>query len=319
MNRRHFLTTLLAIPAAGLLGCSHHEPLLRVSGIVWVGYEPLFLARTLGYYDPTAIRLVETPSNTEALMALASGEVEAATLTLDEYLLARDGGLDVQAIMVFDTSNGADVIMARPEIRTLPDLAGKRIGVEETAAGALMLSKTLEAAKLEPQQVRKVPVTGDQQVAMYRAGDVDALVSYEPFSSQLERQGAHRLYDSSHFPGLIVDVLVARRQALQQQPHVFSQLIAGYMRAINYLKANPGEAFAKMAPRMQIPPHEVKNAFAGIHVMSLEENYRWLSGPSPLLVPAAKTVAGIMLKNTLLKSCPPLDNLATPQFLPAQS
>ncbi len=319
MNRRHFLTTLLAIPAAGLLGCSRHEPLLRVSGIVWVGYEPLFLGRTLGYYDPAAIRLVETPSNTEALMALASGEVDAATLTLDEYLLARDGGLDVQAIMVFDTSNGADVIMARPEIKTLQQLADKRIGVEETAAGALMLSKTLEAAKLEPQQVRKVPVTGDQQVALYRAGEVDALVSYEPFSSQLERQGAHRLYDSSHFPGLIVDVLVARRQAVQQQPRAFSQLIAGYMRAIQYLKAHPDDAYLKMAPRMQITPDQVKQAFAGIHVMDLEDNWRWLSGPMPRLVPAAKTVAGIMLKNNLIKSCPPLDKLANPQFLPAKS
>ncbi len=62
-------------------------PLTRVGGILWVGYEPLFLARDLGRYDAGTLRLVEMPSNTANLMALATGELEAATLTLDEFLL----------------------------------------------------------------------------------------------------------------------------------------------------------------------------------------------------------------------------------------
>ena len=56
--------------------------------------EPLFLARELGYYNDARLRLVELPSSTANLMALASGEVEAATLTLDELLIAREGQLD---------------------------------------------------------------------------------------------------------------------------------------------------------------------------------------------------------------------------------
>lgn len=316
MNRRDFLSALLALPLAGLTGCKSSEPLLRISGIVWVGYEPLFLARSLGYYDAGHVRLVETPSNTEALMSLASGEVEAATLTLDECLLALDGGLDVQAIMVFDTSNGADVIVSKPEIQTLKQLENQRIGVEETAAGALMLSKTLEAAGLEPRQIQKVPVTGDQQLNFYTEGKVDALVSYEPFASQLVAQGARRLYDSSHFPGVIVDVLVARTSAIALQPQAFTQLVAGYFRAVDYLKHNPADAYQKMAPRMKIPPAELAKAFAGIHIMTPQDNHDWLAGKQPSIIPAAQTVASIMLKNNLLKTCPPMSKLANPQFLP---
>ncbi len=321
MDRRQFLATLslAGLGVVSLGSCVKREPLLRVSGIVWVGYEPLFLARTLGYYDPLQIRLVESPSNTNSLMALATGEVDAATLTLDECLLALSGGIDVQVIAVFDTSNGADVVMARPDIHDLGQLAGKRIGVEETAAGALMLSKTLDAAKLAPEDVIKVPVTGDQQLGYYEAGKVDALISYEPFASQLAAKGARRLYDSSSFPGVIVDVLVARVEALKRQPVAFRQLLKGYFRAVSYLTDKPADAYKKMAPRMQIPPEQVAKAFEGIHVLSLVENHHWLDGASPELVHAAHTVAQIMYDNRLLRRKPVYTDMTNPSFLPVSS
>jgi len=321
MDRRRFLSalSLSGLAMGGLVACGRQEPLLRVSGIVWVGYEPLFLARSLGYFQPEQIRLVESPSNTNSLMALASGEVDAATLTLDECLLARAGGIDVKVITVFDTSNGADVVMVRPDIHDLKQLAGKRIGVEATAAGALMLTKTLEAAGLAPKDVTKVPVTGDQQLSYYEAGKVDALISYEPFASQLAAKGAKRLYDSSAFPGVIVDVLVARVEAIRRQPQAFGQLVAGYFRAVNYLHDHPEEAYRKMAPRMQIPTPEVRKAFEGIQIMGLKDNRLWLTGDRPALMPAAKTVAKIMYQNHLLLKKPDLQGVIDPEFLPVGS
>ena len=139
MDRRHFLGITALAPVVGLFGCDGREPLLRVSGITWVGYEPFFLARQLDLLPPEQVRLIDSPSNTNSLMQLAAGEVEAATLTLDEFILARAGGIPVQVALIFDTSRGADVVMCRRDIRSLGQLAGKRIGVEETAAGALML------------------------------------------------------------------------------------------------------------------------------------------------------------------------------------
>lgn len=321
MDRRQFLATLslAGLGVTGLDSCGKREPLLRVSGIVWVGYEPLFLARTLGYYNSGQIRLVESPSNTNSLMALATGEVDAATLTLDECLLALSGGIDVQVIAVFDTSNGADVVMVRPDIHDLGQLAGKRIGVEETAAGALMLSKTLDAAKLAPDDVIKVPVTGDQQLRDYEAGKVDALISYEPFASQLAARGARRLYDSSSFPGLIVDVLVARVDALSRQPKAFRQLLKGYFQAVSYLTARPSDAYRKMAPRLQITPEQVARAFEGIHVMSLAENHRWLDGSPPKIMHAAQVVSQIMYDNHLLRRKPKFNDVPNSSFLPVAS
>jgi NitT/TauT family transport system substrate-binding protein len=314
-GRRRFLAAGALAPLM-LSACGSQPPLTRVGGILWIGYEPLFLARELGLYDARTLRLVEMPSNTTNLMSLATGDVEAATLTLDEYLLARDGGLDVRAILVFDYSAGADVVMSRPGIEQLEDIKGKRIGVEETAAGALMLAKLLETARLAPDEVVKVHVTGDRQLRAYQAGEVDVLVSWEPYATQLQALGARRLFDSRRFPGLIVDVLVARTDALKRAPDSFRQLLAGYFQALDHLHTSPDDASQRMALRQGMRPDEVRTALQGLHFMDLAGNRSWLAGDQPGLVPVAGNVARIMVANGLLKQAPALENLVDPQYLP---
>lgn len=315
-GRRRFLVASALAPLALASACSGQPPLTRIGGILWIGYEPLFLARELGLYDADPLKLVEMPYSSANLTALATGDLEAATLTLDEYLLAREGGLDLRAILVFDDSAGADVIMSRPGIGQLEDLRGKRIGVEENASGALMLAKTLEAAGLTPSEIVKVRVTGNRQLQAYRDGEVDALVSWEPLATQLQSQGARRLHDSSHFPGLILDVLVARTDALERSPDGFRLLLAGYFQALDYLHRAPSEAFRRMAPRLGVTPDEVRAAQKGVRFMDLASNHGWLDGARPGLLPAAENVARIMVSAGLMKRVPVLDALSDPRFLP---
>jgi len=316
MDRRRFLALASLAPLAGLAGCDEREPLLRVSGITWVGYEPLFLARQLELLPPERIRLIDSPSNTNSLMQLASGEVEAATLTLDEFILARAGGIPVKVALVFDTSQGADVIMSRPEIDSLDLLAGKRVGVEETAAGALMLRKSLEAADLTPADVTRVPLIGSEQVAAYRAGQVDAIVSYEPYASRLESFGARRLYDSSAFPGLIVDVLAVHERALKKQPQALATLLEAHFEALGVILANPGRAHRLMATRLGLSVEDSRRAFEGIHMIGVNENHEWLDAPGTRLREAAHAVARIMQANRLLDEIPSLQQITTARYLP---
>lgn len=318
-HRRRFLVASALAPLALVAACSIPPPLTRVGGILWIGYEPLFLARELGLYDPGILRLVEMPSNTANLMALATGELEAATLTLDEYLLAREGGLDLRAILVFDDSAGADVIMSRPGIERLEDIKGKRIGVEETANGAFILARLLEKSGLAQHEVVTVRLTGDIHVKAYHAGEVDVLVSWEPYATQLQALGARRLLDSRQFPGLIIDLLVARADALERTPAAFRQLLAGHFQALDYLRASPDEAFRRMAPRMGVSAEDVRVAQQGIRPMDLEANRTWLGGTRPELGAAASKVAGVMVSSKQLKRVPTLENLVDPHFLPGSA
>jgi NitT/TauT family transport system substrate-binding protein len=283
----------------------------------WVGYAPLLLARELGHFDAANLRLLEFTSNSGSLMALASGQTEAAALTLDELLVAREGGLDLQVLMVFDESAGADVVMARPDISDLALLRGRRIAVEDTATGALMLSRTLDAAGLRPEDVRKVPLAGPMLVESYEHGQVDVVVCFEPYATQLAKLGATRLIDSSRFPGVIVDVLAAKRSALATSPKQFSVLVAGYFQALMLLHSAPAQAMGRMAPALGLSTLELTQALKGVRMASLTDNRTMLSADPPGLLAMANAVSALMLGTGLLKSNPHLVDLIDARFLPS--
>lgn len=314
-GRRRFLAAGALAPLALAGGCGEPPPLIRVGGGLEIGSEPLFLARELGFYDEATLRLVEMPSSSASLMSLATGDLEAATLALGECLYAREGGVDVRVILVLDYSAGGDVVMSRPEIRHPRDLKGRRVGVEETAAGVLVLAKLLQTAGLAVGEVDTVRIGADSLRA-YQAGEVDALVSREPVATRLEAAGARRLFDSTAFPGLIVDVLAARADALEHAPENFRHLLGGYFQALDHLQRAPDEAIRRMAPRMGVSPGDLRLVRRGIRHVDLEANRAWLAGQSPGLAAAAGDTARIMAEAGLLARMPALAGLADSRFLP---
>ncbi len=303
-------------PLGGLTACTVAAPALRVALNGWIGYSPLFLAQDLGHVPESAVRLLEFPSNTASMMALVNGEVTAAALTLDEVLLAREGGLDVRAALVFDESAGADVLLAREDADSLAALRGMRIGVESTAVGALMLSRVLEAAQLAPTDVVKVPLTADQHVAAYTAKRIDALITFEPMASRLRALGARPLLDSSRFPGLIVDVLAVSTQVTPRQGEQLRQLIDGHFQALQHLRSNPASAARLLAQHQQIAPDAVLAAFAGIRLADAAANRGWLAGQNPGLSASARSIGQLMVHAKLLQGLPDTATLCDPRFLP---
>ncbi|HET8870752.1 MAG TPA: ABC transporter substrate-binding protein [Aquabacterium sp.] len=300
----------------GLGACSRPAQPLRVASISWIGYELLFLARELGYLSPHGARLVEYPSNSASLTALVNREVSVGALTLDEFLLARDGGLDLRVVLVFDESSGADVVLAGPNIQSLADIRGKRIAVESSAVGALMMAKLLDLANLTPADIVKVDATLDRHLQLYQQGGVDAVITFEPVASQLTMAGAHVLLDSSLFPGLIVDVLAVHPGDMDEASSPLRALTAAYFRALAYWRDHPRDAARLMAPHLHLTPEQVMHSFAGIRTPDLAGNRAWLGGVRPRLLEAAETVGAVMQRNRLIKQAPRLDDLCESRFLP---
>jgi NitT/TauT family transport system substrate-binding protein len=316
-GRRSLLALAASAPLMGMLGCQRPPDTVRVASNSWVGYAPLFLAHELGHLQEPLLRLVQMPSNSASLMALAAGQVEAAALTLDELLVARQGGLDLQVILVFDESAGADVVMVRPGITRLEQLSGQRIAVESTATGALMLSHTLQVAGLAPSDITQVELAGPRQIDAYARQQVDAVVCFEPYATQLARLGARRLIDSRQFPGLIVDVLVANRAAAQDRPQHFMPLLAGCFKALALMQTNPSLALQKLAPTLGLSEHELNQALQGVRMKTLADNHRLLGGTAPALLTVAATLSQEMLSAKLLHTAVPMDHLVTSRFLPS--
>jgi NitT/TauT family transport system substrate-binding protein len=294
-----FFGTLLV---STLVGCIQNPPdPLRVGFIVWPGYETLFLARDLGHYKETPIRLVDYPSNSEVIRAFRNQNLQAAALTLYEALLVAETEPDVRVVLILDSSNGADAILAKPEIKTLQAIKGKRVGVESGALGGFILTRALEKVNLMPKDVQIVSLGLSEHEQAFKRRKVDAVVTSEPTGSKLLADGANLLFDSSQIPGEILDVLVVRDELLNKQPSAVQDLLDGYFYALNYLKENPQDAARRIAPREGVTPQQFLKSLEGIEIPNLQENQNILGKTNTSSNDKVKKVAQFMVENKLLQ------------------
>ncbi|MFY0525460.1 ABC transporter substrate-binding protein [Archangium gephyra] len=292
------LLWLLAVPA-----CTREEaPPLRVGTFLWPGGEPLFLARDLGHLDDDSIRLVEYSSLSEVNRDFRNGSIDAADVSLDMALQLQQQGFEPRVVLVLDYSYGADAILARPEVRRLEDLRGKRVAVEALSVSHYLLSRALAKAGLHESDIEILRIPVDQHERAYASGQVDAVVTFEPFVSKLLAGGAHRLFDSSHIPGEIVNVLAVREDVLEQRPEQVRYLIQGWFRALRYLQAHPEDAVSRMSPRLDTSPARLASQLEEIRHPSPRENRALLREPSSPLLDSAHSQQRFMLKSGLLRA-----------------
>ncbi len=301
MNRRHFLSVIGAVGLPVWLGaCERDYAPLRIASYVWPGYEFMFLAQREGWLVDRNIDLIETGSATESIKLLETGRVDGAALTLDEMLGARVRGLPLTAVLIFDISLGVDVLLAKPGIDNMQQLNGKRIAYEPSAVGALMLHKALSAAGLELEQVETVLVTFDQHEAVWRAGKVDAIVTFEPVARRLESEGAQRLFDSSQIPDTIFDVLAVTPAAIQGKSKALRHLISGHFRGLRNFQKNPNDTAYRMAERFHLPAKEVLAAYSGLELPSIYRNLKLLRGANPPLSDKARELSEFLFQTGIM-------------------
>lgn len=285
-----------------LIGCSDESaPPLRVGTNVWPGYEPLYLAREMGYLKDGDVHLVEYSNSSQVIQAFRNGLVDAAGLTLDEVLLLAERGETPTIVLVMDISNGGDAIIGQPNVTLLSDIKGKRVGVEGNALGAYMLTRALESAGLDRKAISVIQLSADEHEKAFQEKRVDAVVTFDPASSKLMTAGGNLLFDSRQLPGEIVDVLVVRKEFLNSHPDTVKILVDAWYHALDAIKANPRQTAESLGRRMKLNVDETLAAFNGITLPNTQESQRLLtSQPEPPLEKSAKKLAKLMLEQGLV-------------------
>ncbi|HAG96563.1 MAG: hypothetical protein CMK83_07130 [Pseudomonadales bacterium] len=299
----NYLKPILAwVLCLSLVSCSSNDNRpLKVATNLWPGYEPLYLAQYLGVFHQD-IEVIQLSSATEVMRAMAHGNLDAAALTLDEVISLRAGGLDIEPILVLDYSRGGDAIVTLQPKRD--SLVGMRVGVENTALGAIVLSEALNQAGLTFDDVVIINVSPDEHEKALLQEKLDAVVTFEPVRTRLLRQGAKVLFDTRQAPDLVVDMLVARRSALEARPQRFKQLVAGYLKARHYMQTNQSEAEVFFSKRLSLDRDQLQQAFEGLYLPTLQDNREWFSGQPSTYHQVFERILGIMQARGLVEGDP---------------
>lgn len=321
-SRRRLLWTAGAFSWPwGLTACgAWADRPLAVAAHVWVGYEPMFYARDRGWFDESTVELVSTRSARESLDALIAGRVQAAAVTLDEALVAWSEAIPLTVVLAFNVSAGADMVLAAPDIPSLADLKGRRIGYEASSVAQIMLAEVLQRAGLQRQQVTLVAAPVVEQLDIWWRREVDALITYEPVASQLMAKGMERLLDTQDVANTIVDVLVVRQEALESgYDRALRQLLAAHFRGVNSILRNPQDASYRLAGRMGLSAPDVMKAFRGLILPDIRRNRTLIGGVQPQLVPVAQHVADLLRQSGAQVAVRDFHRLFQARYLPEES
>jgi NitT/TauT family transport system substrate-binding protein len=286
--------------ALGWAACTPAPQVPLVVGTVpWVGTEPLFLARDLGLF-PGPIHLAEYINGEHANRAFQNGLIDAAAMTVDEVLNLDHLQHQTSTVLVLDASHGADCIVAQPTVTAVAQLRGRKVASEEMTLSTYMLVRSLEQAGLKLEDVRREYGGLEDLEGILRRGEVDAVVTFEPYCRRLVAEGARVIFDSRQIPGEIVDVLVVRKSYLAQ----VDALLRGWFAALEVLRERPAEAARRMAPRVGLEEGAFLEALKGVHHPGVREQHQQLTGEHPLLMETLRRMGAIMVRSGDLPEVP---------------
>ncbi len=248
----------------GPLGSSGNP--LKVSIVSFHGYAPALVANGQSLKTESGSLFDREGLNVEFVIQddiptlstiFEAGTAQCAWRTSDfwaqEQPNLRNSGHDAKAVMIVDNTRGADAIIAKdPSIRSVEDLAGKKLALLQFTPSHGMSIDAIDNSSLsarKKQSVEYVYIAAEDGLAGVRAalesGSVDAAALWDPdLSLALRATKGHVVYSTKTASNLIFDVIVCDQRVLNdpQGRDAVQKLVNGWMKGVDAAKANPDQA-----------------------------------------------------------------------------
>lgn len=254
---------------------------LNLSSLIWV-------AKGRGYFEDEgldiSIQLYE--SGHLALKDLVTGGLDLATAS--EFVAVRRNleENDFRILSILAEAQDQELVARRDRgIAQASDLKNKRIGLALHTSAKYYLDLMLLLEKIQPNDVSFVDLLPSRQIAALERGDVDAIMTWDPFATMAKRQlGANAV----SWPGQSGQdeywLLLASNETIEKRP----EAVRSFLRALNAAEAFIGEsrdrAIRIVSGQLQdqhLPTSWKNHKFLlGLHrplVLKMEAELIWLS------------------------------------------
>ncbi len=241
----------------------------------WPGWFPLAVAEEAGIFEEVGldVDLRFFADYLGSLDALATGQIDGNTQTLNDTMFSVASGSPQTIVVVNDNSTGNDAIICDESVgTTIEDLAGKTIAAEAGVVDHFLLLQGLESAGMTEDDIDFRGALTADAAAAFAGGEFDCVGVFAPFTLQaLEREGSHVVFDSSDFPGTIPDHIVVSPDLIAKRPGDVQKLVDAWYLTLEYIDEHPEEALAIMAEVAEVTPEEYEQFAAGTTIFSIED------------------------------------------------
>ena len=282
---------------------------LKVSIVSFHGYAPALVANGNSLTTQPGSIYAQKGANIEFVIQddiptlstiFESGAAQCAWRTSDfwaqEQPNLRNAKLDARAVMIVDNTQGGDAVISRdPAVRSVEDLAGRKVALLEFTPSHGMLIDAIESSSLSARRkesIRTVFINAEEGTAGVRAafetGAVEAAVLWDPDLALALRNvpGSKVVYSTKTATNLIYDVMVcdSRLLASSEGQAQVQKFVDGWMEGVKVARANPDlavdalvktEEFFKLLADKEGRPF-IKSLFANLVWTGIEDNARIL-------------------------------------------
>lgn len=286
----------------------------RIARTLWAGLFPLYWIEALNLLPPD-FTIVDVEEYDQTLDLLASGEIDGNFQSLADLLLMVGRGVDLRLLMASDLSAGVDGVVCRPGIATVPDLAGKRLGLSLLSYPHVLIQQVLAMHGMTEEDLILVDLRGERVPEALQQGEIDAGHTWGKHIDEARAQGAQLLFSSSVFPGLLVDCLVARPATVDRAPDSWVAFIEAHDRALDWWRANPEAGFAIVAERTNLSVAEVRTMLTGFTLYTVESARPLFARDAtqpPALYASGRLLGRFYQEKGLIQGEPDLDTIITP-------
>ena len=254
-----FLICSLAVPSAG-----HAAEKIRIS--VSGGYNMIFLSSVLLSTADFSKTKDSTPTLSSwaprafPIAALSNGDIDGALLT-GTIIRAAIRGLPVRLVAGLMTSS-PHVLLARPEIKTIKELSGKKVGLADFGDATHVLARLILARNgIDPEkEVQFVPLgTDSARFSALQQKLADAVVTSPPLDfegKKLGYNGLARAYEYVNYPLSGVGVNI---KSIEQNRDQVKRMIRALIKASCFIRENREEAVKVLMAWAKAKP---ENAYA---------------------------------------------------------
>lgn len=237
-------------------------------GVIEGGPESAILVQNNYFSDiDVKVNAVTYSAGTDINNSVVSGDVDVASFGSSPIALGIANKIDYKAVFVPYVQGGnieALVVKNDSGISTVVDLKGKTIAAPFGTTSHYALLNALSLAGLDPNDVTLLDMGGQDIVAAWTRGDIDAAYIWSPALDECLKDGTIIINDGELAAQgvLIPEIAVARTEFAEKYPTLVSQYVKALINVYDLTQNNPDQAAQSVADWEGISKENAKGQIA---------------------------------------------------------
>ena len=250
------LFALFTVPAAG-------QTPVRINWTAVTGAQSgMFMAKQEGLFKKNGldVELIHIPSSSRGIQAILAGEIAFSFMDGSNAAQASLKGANI-ALVAGATNRQVFSLMAKPEIKKIAELKGKKVGI--TRVGSSTHTSALYAlgsAGLKPADVQLLPLLEVPNIfTALAAGQIDAGVVSPPTNARAKKAGFVELMNIAKEGPEFVSVAVGTsRSYIKANEDIVRRVVRAYAQGIQIFKSNKAAALKMFQSQLKVKEVEIQ-------------------------------------------------------------